>query len=858
MKQEINKIINSRATMPKAALSQSLRKAEGEGGCGVIGLACAEKVGGKHLLEPLKQMRNRGNGKGGGIAAVGLDPQAFGISQDLLEQDYLVGIAYIDQRCREEVEKNFIHSIFEVDHIYPMPHMRDFSSLGLSVQPPEAILYFVRVKSAIVEEFQTNQHLKTVNRSELEDEIVYQNSYRLNSAYYASAGEKRAFVLTHGKNLLVLKLVGYGDDVVKYYQLEELKAHVWIGHHRYPTKGKVWHPGGAHPFVGLHEALVHNGDFANYYSICSYLAQRNIHPLFLTDTEVAVLVFDLWHRIYKYPLENVIEALAPTTERDFSLLPSNKQSVYQRLQKMHIHGSPDGPWFFLIAQSQNVPEKAYRLIGITDTSMLRPQVFALQQGAVPIGLAASEKQAIDAALRSLAQEDSRIWDCADYYWNARGGSYQDGGAFSFTIIPKANGQAKLICSDKFENPIHTNLLKPPFHRTKEPELRPHELPDLPTDKLFLWAKTFLQSASYAKANQLFKSLQLCLETDSERKKIIEVLTRLYDSNYPLDKLRKSCLNSMIGLCHNRIFILIGQRPTPGYLSYSFEKDIPSLQTGTETLLIDASGFAAEGSNSLASAIADVYHRGFKNIILYSCRGQRFIANGLGSNSHHLHIDVYGSSGDYLASGIDGASIHVHGNAQDQLAQIMKSGSLVVHGDIGQTFMYGAKGGTAYIRGNAAGRPLINAVGKPRVVINGTCLDYLAESFMAGNPLKGGGFAILNGVAFDVDGSIIDLETPYPGNNLFSLASGGAIYLRDPGHKVGIDQLNGGAFVEMTEADWSLIRPYLETNSVHFNIPIDRLLQYNGKSLSFNKVYRKVAPSRIQALSEEEAWVKVRD
>jgi len=32
-----------------------------------------------------------------------------------------------------------------------------------------------------------------------------------------------------------------------------------------------------------------------------------------------------------------------------------------------------------------------------------------------------------------------------------------------------------------------------------------------------------------------------------------------------------------------------------------------------------------------------------------------------------------------------------------------------------------------IMGNTAGRPLINATGRPRVVINGTCLDYLAES-----------------------------------------------------------------------------------------------------------------------------------
>ena len=52
----------------------------------------------------------------------------------------------------------------------------------------------------------------------------------------------------------------------------------------------------------------------------------------------------------------------------------------------------------------------------------------------------------------------------------------------------------------------------------------------------------------------------------------------------------------------------------------------------------------------------------------------------------MRIDVYDSSGDYLASGIDGMEIHVHGNAQDQLGQIMKRGKLVVYGDGGQTFM----------------------------------------------------------------------------------------------------------------------------------------------------------------------------
>ncbi len=53
------------------------------------------------------------------------------------------------------------------------------------------------------------------------------------------------------------------------------------------------------------------------------------------------------------------------------------------------------------------------------------------------------------------------------------------------------------------------------------------------------------------------------------------------------------------------------------------------------------------------------------------------------------------------------------------------------------------------------------MGHPRVVINGTCLDYLAESFMAGNPLNGGGVVVLNGVSFDEKGEPMKREKPYP-------------------------------------------------------------------------------------------------
>jgi glutamate synthase domain-containing protein 3 len=179
---------------------------------------------------------------------------------------------------------------------------------------------------------------------------------------------------------------------------------------------------------------------------------------------------------------------------------------------------------------------------------------------------------------------------------------------------------------------------------------------------------------------------------------------------------------------------------------------------------------------------------------------------------------------------------------------MKQGKLVIHGDVGQTFMYGAKGGEVFVLGNAAGRPLINAVGRPRVVINGTCLDYLAESFMAGDPLHGGGFVIMNGITFDVDGRVIDQPTPYPGSNLFSLASGGAIYLRDPDGKVADEQLNGGQFANMTPADWELILPYLQENERLFGISVENdLLTVGGRLRSYEQVYRKLQAITLDVL-----------
>ena len=845
-------------------------KGEDEGGCGVTGFAASVPVSGKHIFQPSIQMHNRGNGKGGGIAAVGLDPGTLGVSQEILDEDYLIQIAYLDPESRTQVEAQFITPVFKVDHAQRIPTMKDWRDLpSLEVEPPEVWRYFVRVKAEVLQHFIQRHKLYGIPSRKVEDEFVAQNCYRLNQTFYASLGEKKAFVLSQGRNIMILKIVGYAEEAALYYQLLDFKAHIWIAHQRYPTRGRVWHPGGAHPFAALNVALVHNGDFANYFAVSEYLSQRHFYPQFLTDTEVAVLTFDLWNRLYGYPLEYVIESMAPTTERDFDLLPPERQRIYRQLQTANIHGSPDGPWFFIIARTDPDNQK-FELIGITDTSMLRPQVFALQEGEVQIGLICSEKQAIDATLESLAAEDPRFCPVADLYWNARGGSATDGGSFIFSLEPH-NGQRVLTCKDKFGTPKVVPWYQRPWDGTV-PEVGAEEdeelsrqvgalLKDLSGQNFYQWVRASVPPWSYATFREILNAAaEHARQGDNFKAAAINGLTLLLDRRYdPGDKKRSHLLrllmDALTTIFHDTP--KIGKSRTNRYHRVDWEtrEKLAAPPRPDHVLILDASGFPPEGDDCDARFLCWAFELGWRQFITYGYKGQRFLGCGFGPNTEDVHIDAYGSTGDYLASGLDGMTIQVHGNAQDQLGQIMKRGKLVIHGDVGQTFMYGAKGGEVYILGNAAGRPLINAVGRPRVVINGTALDFLAESFMAGDPFKGGGFVIVNGLEYDARGRVRPQATPYPGSNLFSLASGGALYIRDPFNQLVDEQLNGGELVPLSDADWNLILPYLQENERLFDISIDRdLLTVDGALRPPAEVFRKVQAVKLAVLTQvEDDW-----
>src|SRR5437660_12849523 len=121
--------------------------------------------------------------------------------------------------------------------------------------------------------------------------------------------------------------------------------------------------------------------------------------------------------------------------------------------------------------------------------------------------------------------------------------------------------------------------------------------------------------------------------------------------------------------------------------------------------------------------------------------------------------------------------------------------------------------------------------------------------MADETFERGGFVVVNGLKPSFDARFIEQEYPYPGSNLFSLASGGAIFIRDPYRKVSSEQLNGGRLADFTAKDWKLILPFLEENEKLFGISVKKdLLTVQEKTLDPSQAYRKIEPITLDELT----------
>jgi glutamate synthase domain-containing protein 1 len=244
-----NRILEARRSLYANPPALRYKDAE-EGGCGVTGFACSVPVGGKHIFEPSRLMHNRGNGKGGGIAAAGLVAEDLAVPKEVLDEHYLIQVALLDPGVREEMEAKFIAHHMDIALGHRISTVDDYREVeGLEIRPPDVWRYFVRVKPDVLSSFAEKNKLEEMDARKVEDEFIWQNTVRLNRACYDTLGDKKAFVLSHGRNMMILKIVGYAEQVAQYYKLENVRAHVWIAHQRYPTKGRVWHPAGAHPWA---------------------------------------------------------------------------------------------------------------------------------------------------------------------------------------------------------------------------------------------------------------------------------------------------------------------------------------------------------------------------------------------------------------------------------------------------------------------------------------------------------------------------------------------------------------------------------------------------------------------------------
>ena len=326
---------------------------EAEGGCGVTGFACTIPVGGKHIYEPSIQMRNRGNGKGGGIAACGLVPEDLGVSRKVLDEDYILQVALLDPAARGEVEKKYIEPCFDVDQGGLVPTVDDYRDVPLlEIRPPDVARYFVRVKPDVLERFADEKGLdRPVASGRWKTSSSSRTRIALNDEFYASLGDKRAFVLSHARNLIILKIVGYAEAAVQYYRMADTRAHVWIAHQRYPTQGPRLASGRGAP-VHRHErgpgpqrrlrqlplGLRVPGPAQHLPAVPD--RHRGLGPAVRPVTASTDIRWSTSSRPWRRRRSSISTGCRP-----------EKQRIYRQIQAAHMHGSPDGPWFFIIARS---------------------------------------------------------------------------------------------------------------------------------------------------------------------------------------------------------------------------------------------------------------------------------------------------------------------------------------------------------------------------------------------------------------------------------------------------------------------------------------------------------------------------
>lgn len=726
----------------------------GSGG-GLAGIASTLPISGRAITEALARLRWRGNGRGGGVALVGCFPHR--------RDHFALSIALRVRQLRAEVEREFIAPYFDIRDAEFQPEAGDYRQFpGLVERPPIVVRYFVRARPDALADFMARNGF--TDASEAEEAFVAQCAARLNRARYTEPLRRRAFALSHGRDMMILKASGYADDVARYYRLDEMAAFVWLGCQTFAT---LTHPGGANPFPGRDEAVALCGGFANHSALATYARQQGYLPLFHADGELAAMLFDFTIRANAYPLDLALEAMLPTPAGALERLPPLRRDLYRALQQTHAPAAWEGPVFLAAARHVH-RERAWQLIAAVDPAATHAHAFALQEGVLwngeryGIGAVASERGAVEAAFAAIAAENNVVCPVPDQVWAVRSAPEAaapardypgDGGAYIFTVAQgEGDAPPTLTCADKFGRVVATDQAQahrdPPGAAPVIVSFPPNLLPSCQRESLSVESALSEDQieAIYAGVHEAmrgwsFAALTAWLDAITERAAgdaltraaAVQVLTRLYDRRYNTGVKKRSAVQALLRQALYRLFDATAADADAADTAEAPPADpdrrltwvtlatggVPAPTGGV--LYIDAADLPLEGPDMAARVVIRAHRAGWRRLVVFGCKGDRFIGSGLG-DSAGLRLDLYGTAGDYLAAGLDGAEVHLHGSAQDLAGHLMTRGALVIHGDVGQAFLYSATGGEAYVLGQAGARAFANAGSAVCAVVGGRFID----------------------------------------------------------------------------------------------------------------------------------------
>ena len=321
---------------------------------------------GSNIIKSLCLMKDRGNGLGAGFAAYGIYPDMA---------DYYAIHVMMD---KPEVKPHVEHVLIKFFNVHreeeiptrQNPYIKD---------PPIFWRYFVEPKN------------ECLLQGEEQDGLVVRAVMSVND------NVSGAYVISSGKNMGAFKGVGEPADIADFFNIEDYKAYIWMGHTRFPTNTPGWW-GGAHPFTILDWAIVHNGEITSYGTNRAFLEMYGYKCTLLTDTEVVAYALDYLLRQQKMPLRAAFYALASPFWKDIDMESAEDREFSEALRAIRIQYGPlllNGPFAILFGWRNG-------LVGFNDRIKLRP-LFAGEKDET-LYMASEE-----ATIREICAKPDRLW-----------------------------------------------------------------------------------------------------------------------------------------------------------------------------------------------------------------------------------------------------------------------------------------------------------------------------------------------------------------------------------------------------------------------------------------------------------------